>query len=373
MQATLVEVQQVVPQSQTVTVHAIGTVVPARTIQLAAQVSGRIISVSRNFTPGGHFHVNEAMLQIEPRDYELAVQQQDSVLAQAECDLKVEMGQQAVAKRESELLGREIQEEDMELLLRKPQLAMAEAKVKAAQAALEQAKLDLIRTQVVAPFNAMVQSCQVDLGSQVSVGTALATLVDTDTYWVQVSVPVDQLQWIDVPRADDEKGSPVRIYNESAWEAGVFRTGEVRRLMPNLEPEGRMAMLLVVVEDPLDLTAPAGKRHPLILDSYARVEIQGRDLSDVVRIPRTALRDGNCVWVMQPDGTLDIRNVKIAWSGNTDVCICEGLSAGDALIVSDLAVPVAGMALRAAEAAEGNAADHLAESPHPSAEPEDAQ
>ncbi|MEE8567977.1 MAG: efflux RND transporter periplasmic adaptor subunit [Anaerolineales bacterium] len=349
VQARLVEVTRVRSGTQKVAVQAMGTVVPARKIQLASRVSGEIIEVNPEFVPGGHFKANQRMLQIEPKDYQLAVEQFTSNLAKAQCDLKVEMGQQSVAQREYELLGQDVQEEDKELLLREPQMAMTQAAVTAAQASLEQAQLNLKRTNVMAPFNAIVQSRNVDLGSQVNVSTALASLVDTDKYWIQVSVPVDELRWITIPDRNGDEGSLVRVYYESAWGPDAFRMGTVERLMTDLEPQGRMARLLVAVADPLELNSDSQNHHSLILESYVRVKIQGPDLADVVRIPRTALRDGNRVWVMQPDNTLDIREVTIIWGGNDHVCVTDGLADGDLLIISDLAAPVQGMALRTAD------------------------
>jgi len=183
----------------------------------------------------------------------------------------------------------------MELLLRRPQLEMAKAAVSAAEAALEKAQLDLERTVVLSPFNAMVQSKNVDLGSQVSTGTMLASLVGTDEYWVEVSVPVDELKWIDIPGYNAKSGSPVRVYYESAWGKDMFRTGTVERLMTDLEPQGRMARLLITVKDPLQLQSNPEKRHPLILGSYVRVEINGVEVPGIAKIPRAAIREGKQV------------------------------------------------------------------------------
>lgn len=368
--AALVEVAAISPKTEKVVIHAMGTMIPTRSMQLAARVGGQIVDVDGDFVPGGFFGANERILQIEPKDYELLIKQRAGDLAKAQCDLKVEMGQQSVSQREYELLGQDVVEEDEELLLRRPHLAMAQAAVSAAQASLEQARLDLKRTDVLAPFNARIQSKEVDLGSQVSVGASLASLVGTDEYWVQVSIPVDELQWISIPGPREKKGSPVRIYHESAWGKGVFRTGEVERLMTDLEPEGRMARVLVTVKDPLQLKSPQQPFHPLILNSYVRVEIDGKDLANIVRVPRIALRDGGLVWVVKPDQTLDIREVKIVWGGNDHVYVSEGLAEGDLLITSDLSAPVEGMALRAAESFEADAPrQSLAESPEAKGRP----
>lgn len=356
-QATLVEVAKVKRGPQRVVVRAMGTAVPSQSIKLSARVSGEVTDISPRFVPGGRFAAGERILQIDPKDYELAVKQRESELAKIQSDLRLEMGQQSVAESEYELLGHQVNQEDEELLLRKPQLAAARAAVSAAQAAYEQAKLDLKRTEVTAPFNMIVLSRNADLGSQVSAGAELASVVGTDEYWVQVSIPVDQLKWIEIPGVGRSEGSPVQVLHETASGGGQSWEGEVARMMPNLEPQGRMAQVLVSVKDPLGLQKPLSERQPLILDSFVRVEIEGTQLDDVVRIERTSLRDGRDVWVMQPDGKLDIRKVAIAWSGNDHVYVSSGLADGDRLVITDIAAPVKGMALRTSQSASAKSAE----------------
>ena len=345
-QTTLVEVTPLVSADERVVVEAMGTVTPARSIKLASRVSGEVKMVSPELKPGGFFKESERILQIDQRDYELAIQQRMSDLAKAESNLRVEMGQQSVAMREYELLGQDVNEEDQELLLRKPQLAIAEAAVSTARASLEQARLDLQRTIVTAPFNAMIQSREVDLGSQINQGMSLVNLVGTDEYWIEVSIPVDELKWLYIPTGEDIAGSPVRIYHETAWGEGVFREGQVDRLLAELETQGRMARLLVSVADPLDMKKDPDSRHPLLIGSFVRVEIEGKLLSNVMRIPRTAFHDGKHVWIMSPDNALHIREVTPIWSEKEYVYVSEGISSGELLITSSLGASVEGMPLR---------------------------
>lgn len=348
--SVLVEVMPVRHRTQRVTLRALGTVVAAQTIRLAPQVSGDIVQVTDEFLPGGRFGAGDRILQIDPRDYQFVVRQKAYDVAQAERDLKLELGQQSVARREYELLKDAVEKEDQELVLRKPQLKTAQAALAAAKAYLAKAELDLKRTDVRVPFNAMVQSRQVNLGSQVSTGTQLAELVGTDEYWVEASVPVDQLKWIKVPTKSGQPGSPVRVHYAAAWGPGVFRKGRVLRLATELEKQGRMAKLIASIRDPLSLAPENADCPEMILGAYVRIEIDGKDLRSVVRVPRSALRDGSNVWIMSPQNTLNIRRVKIAWSGREFVYVADELREGESLIISDLATPVKGMALRVASA-----------------------
>jgi RND family efflux transporter MFP subunit len=414
--AFLVEGTKIHSDNHHITIDAMGTVVPARSLDLTSRVSGEIIRTGKEFFPGGYLKARDVVVEIDKDDYnllidesihtlkkaslaiiqselaieqseiaieqsELAILQREADIIKAEKDLKLEKGQQKIALREYEVLGEKISKEDEELVLRRPQLKAAEAALEAAKARLEEARasiksaqaykksaqaakksaeaaksqaevnhekarLNLKRTDILAPFNAVIQAKKVDVGSQVSIGTPIVTIVDSNEYWIQVSVPLDRLKWINIPNISNPKGSSVHIYHESGWGKGVFRIGTVKRLMTEVEEQGRMAKLLISVEDPLSLKTVDEKQPEMILRTYVRVEIEGSELSDVFSIPRTAFRDGGRVWILQPDNTLDIRKVEIAWSDKDTVYVTNNLQDGDFLITSDLTTPVQGMALR---------------------------
>ena len=125
-------------------------------------------------TEGGLLKKGMNILQIDPLDYEIALAQKKSAVTDAEYALKLELGHQVVAKREWELLNGSQLGPDMEaeLALRKPHLEKVRAALEAAEADLRTARLDLDRTRIVAPFNAMVRSKSVDIGSQVDTAGA---------------------------------------------------------------------------------------------------------------------------------------------------------------------------------------------------------
>ncbi len=364
--AHLVEVEPVGTTRERVRIQAMGTVVPARQIVLQPQVSGRIVEVDPEFVPGGHFAAGDVMVRIDPRDYELALRQRQSELTQARSDLQIEVGNQSVAALEYELLGEAVPDADRDLVLRQPQLESVRARVASAEAAVAQARLDLERSVIRAPFDALVLQRSIELGARVDSGTDLATLVDTSAYWVQVLVPVSQLAWIETGDRDRGPGSPALVSVPGGPAGRDRREGRVVRLLGNLETEGRMARLLVRVEDPIALQPEQAGMPRLLLDSFVNVRIEGRELDGVVAIDRSRVRDGDRVWVMNDEGELEIRDVTIAFRGEREVFVSDGLSAGERLVVSELSSPVAGMALRTESALAGAAASNgatLAETP----------
>ncbi len=339
--ATLVRTKQVEIAPYSVSIHALGTVIPAVEVTLQPRVGGEVIDLHPAFLEGGIVKKGEVLVRLDPVDYELAITEQEAQLENARYTLKAELGQQAVAEREWELLDlkQDASELDRELALRQPQLRNAQAALKAQEARLKQAKLDLERTTIKAPCNAIIQAALMDKGNIASTQTTLATIVGTDTYWVRVNVPITDLQWLILPNASDENASAVDITTTK----GAARKGKVISVLSDLETEGSMARLLVEVTDPLCI-AQDKKCTPLLLGEFVRARIQGREVDNVITIPRTALREGNEAWVMTQDKKLHIQSVEVIWT-NENVALLRGMDEGTHIVVSDLAAPVEGMAL----------------------------
>jgi RND family efflux transporter MFP subunit len=345
-QARLVEIVDVVPQDSRLTIEAWGTVVAARQVTLQSQVTGEVQRTSHAFEPGAKVARGELLLQIDPADYQLAIRQRRADLTKARAELALEEGKGAVAEQEFTLLSRETEpsQEQRRLMLREPQRETARAAVAAAEAALAAAELNLARTRVKAPFNALVMERQVNMGTRVSSGADLATLVDTDTFWVELAVPAASLHWLKLP-TDGEAGAVVRLYQERIWGEGRYREGRIIRVRGDLDQKGRMVRLLVAVDDPLVL---ANGELPLLLRAFVRAEIAGRELQDVLALDRAWVRDNNTLWVMDRGDKLAIRHPPLIYSGVREVYVRDGLEAGDRIITSELAVAVEGMPLRTA-------------------------
>lgn len=354
--ALLVEVVPVTFAPQPTMVAAMGVVKPSRMVEVKPQVGGEIVGMHPAFVPGSHFRAGEQLIKIDPADTLLAIQQLKGDVARAEAEIVLEQGKKLVALREYQLLGEVVSPEEKALMLREPQLASLQAARDSAAARLEQARLNLERTAVTVPFSALVQERKVNLGAQVSTATTLATLVGSDAYWIEVSVPVSQLRWLQIPQRETETGSAARVYDEAAWGATGSRVGSVLRMAPGLEQQGRMARLLVKIDDPLALLPHNSGQPRLMLDAYVRVEIVGAVLPSVVTLARKDLHDDDSVWLMSSEDQLEIRKVEVAFRGRDTVQVTSGLAEGERLILSPLPAPVPGMLLRLAEPTSASAA-----------------
>ncbi len=328
---------------------------------LSPEVPGKITWVSDELVPGGRIDEGTRLLRLDGRDYRLALQSRSADVNRANLELQLEQRRQAIAEREWEGFSQEdapaggtgeASESGRALALRQPQLENAEVSVEAARSAAQQARLNLQRTTIRAPFNAMVLSEAVDVGQYVAPGGQLATLVGTDEAWVQVSMPVEALPSIHFPERDGE-GSPARVSFDVGGQE-VVREGRVLRLLPDLDASGGMARVLVAIDDPfaMDREGEDAPKVPLLLGSFVTVDIDVPPLSDVVEVPRLAVREGNQVYVMNDQDQLEVRELQVVWGRPESVLVREGVADGERVITSRVPTPVDGMALR-----EENGAD----------------
>jgi len=343
--AMLVDVTEVKRDTYTPVIVAMGTVKPSQDITLSPRVNGEIVARADEFVPGGYVSKGEMLLQIDPSDYKNALQQRKSELQQAQADLNVEMGRQNVAQKDYQLIDESLSGENKDLVLRKPQLNAARSRVNSAKAAVDQAQLELDRTSIEAPFNAHILSRNVNVGSQVSPGQNLGHLVGLDNYWVEATVPVSKIRWLDFPGKNESQGAEAEIRNRSAWPEEEFRQGYLYRLVGSLEDQTRMARVLINVPDPLGYKSENEDLPVLMLGTYVEAKIQAKEIPDVIRLKRDYVRKNETVWVME-DEKLRIRDVDVLLRDARYAYIRDGLDEGDKVVTTNLSTVVDGAGLR---------------------------
>lgn len=343
--APVVETMALEPTGMPRVVQAYGTVMAAQAIDLTSEIDGRVVEVHPSLQPGGVIGKDEVVVRLDPQEYEYAVAQAEAALAEVAAALEVERGRQLVAQREWESFGQDMPESELgkELMLRKPQLLQAEARIASAQSAVNQAKLELTRTVIRAPFDALVVNESVDLGQHISPNSSIASIVGTEAFWVQASVPTTALSAV-LDAARDEAG--VRVFSDVHTAAQPATAGRLVRHLGQVDRDGRMAQVLVEVVDPLALRPGSGSRIPLPLNTYVRVEIDAGLLPNVVPIPRAGLRENNQIWIADGNDTLQVRTVEIVWRQEDRVAVHDTFEPGDRLIVSPLDQMLPGMEVR---------------------------
>jgi len=332
----IVAVEQVSVQPMTLHVDSYGVVKPKYETELVAQVSGQILELSDTFVRGGFVKEGQLLARIDPNDYEAALIDAEANLASAKASLEQERAQGKVAEQEWKRITNA---SPTELSLRKPQLAQELARVKAAQASVLRAKRNLERTEIRAPYDAMIESRNIGLGSFVAMGSNLGKLLGTDIAEVRLPVADNQLQFL-VAQGKQAKVNLVGTFagNKTVWSANISRSEGV------VDNKSRMSYLVAEVKDPYYLNTPNDASTPLRFGAYVNAEIIGQQLAGATSIPRYLISEGR-VATLSSDLKLEFVNVEIARSEGKNVIVTGGLESGDQIITSALDYPVDGMQL----------------------------
>ena len=340
--AVTVDVAEVVKVNPRIQVQAQGTVTPVQETTLLSEVKGRIIEVADNFHVGGFVATGDVLLRIDPRDYQTALLHAEAAVESAESALVQEKGRAEVALREWEKLPRGSQrsEEARDLYLRKPQLEQARAQLLAAQADLNTARDNLDRTVIRAPYDALIREKLGDLGQFVGAGTMLAKIFSVEAAEVRLPIPQSRLEYLELPGvAGYEEGSLIDLYTDVGgdikhWNARLHRTEGV------FDERSRVLFTVARIDDPYALRHPG--REPLRIGTFVNANIEGRELADVVVLPRYVLRAGEYVWVVDDSMRLRNRKVSTLRTGGDKVYIDAGLDAGELVSLTNLNASFAG-------------------------------
>jgi RND family efflux transporter MFP subunit len=313
------------------------------------EVSGRVVKLSSNIREGEFFEENDLLLQIDPRDYEAEVAVAAANLAQARSALAEAQARADQARRDWKRLGEPGEPDD--LVLRKPQMAGARAAVTSAQARLAQANLSLERTKILAPYAGRVLERNIDIGQFVSPGNILARIYAVDFVEIRLPLTNRQLEFVTIPEVyrDDTlgiraPGTPVRLTAKIGSKIYAWQ-GHIVRAEGSIDTQSRQVFVIAQVDDPYGKD-PSG-RPPLKVGQFVEAEIEGMQLNDVVVIPRSALRAGGEVLVVNEQSRLESRRVDVLWSDEQNVVVGSGLDTGDRLVLTPLGTGMDGVEVKA--------------------------
>jgi multidrug efflux pump subunit AcrA (membrane-fusion protein) len=97
--APLVKVEQLHTRDIQMVVSGFGTVRAKVEVEIAPQIFGNVVWINQQFRKGGFIPAGEVLLEIDPRDYELAVQQAQAAVAEAQVLLDLEKAEAKVVFR----------------------------------------------------------------------------------------------------------------------------------------------------------------------------------------------------------------------------------------------------------------------------------
>lgn len=346
-ETTLVEVIYLKPVDISAHIKSYGTVIPYRSQTLASRVSSQIITLSKDLIPGSIVKKGELLVTLDPTDYELILKEKEASVANAKLTLQTELENQKSAQYDFSIFKQNVTPEQKEYLLRYPHIKAAKANLKSQEASYEKAKSDLKRCKIYAPFDAVVLDVAVAAGDTVSSSKTLATLAKTEAFWIKVALSPAKLKGIDIPNYNAKNGSNATIRHDFWDQNTLSLNGKVQSIEKVLDEKSKMAYLLIRVNDPLLLTTHQKHQKPLLLNGFVSIDIEGKRMCNVLRIPLNVLHHNDTVWILQENHTLHIQKVTKVWQDEKYVYLpAKTLKANESLITTFLETPIEGMPLR---------------------------
>lgn len=320
-------------------IHAFGEITTARTVDLRPLVAGRVVAVGAHFIDGGVVAEGETLIEIDDFEYQAEVDEALADLEQARAKLaeidavldaqrsmlkrdreRVEMSRRDVARRE-ELREKGVTSEkaldDARMALNTDQQRVIATNLEiekfAAQARqqlaaiqrlevrLRRARRNLDETRLTAPFDGFLVDVDAQIGKRIGTGDRVAKIYDATR--MEARFHLSHPKFSRLRRGGDYIGRRVRVVWRVDREELAYE-GRIDRI------DGRID----AASGGVDLFARLhgnGVQTPLRPGAFVEVEIDDATYEDVIRLPETAVHDGDTVYLVE-NGRLVPRKVEIA-------------------------------------------------------------
>ena len=302
-----------------VVLEALGTVVPSITVTVRPQVSGVLTSIA--FTEGQMVKKGQLLATIDPRPFEIALQQAIGARMRDEAQLE---NSRVQLQRYQTLLGQDsIARQDVDT--QAAAVKQLEAALVMDRANENTARLNLGYARIVTPVAGRVGLRTVDVGNYIGAGDAsgVAVITQLNPIDVEFSVPQDRVPEI---QASVARGEKLAV---AAWD----RT-RTRKL-----DDGTFSTL----DNQIDVqtgTVKAKARfanaaNSLFPNQFVNARLLLRSVDGAIVVPVTALRtgpNGDFVYVLNADRTVSVRPVQRGVSTGEVIAVIRGLEAGEQVV-----------------------------------------
>jgi RND family efflux transporter MFP subunit len=194
-----------------------------------------------------------------------------------------------------------------------------------------------------------VRNKMVDLGQFVTRGQAIAEIYSVDRAEVRLPIRDRDLAFVELPlvyRDDTGRQPHPRVILRANFAGSVYEwEGRIDRTEGEIDAKTRMVHAVAVVDDPYSYEKNVD-RPPLAAGMFVEAEIFGVGAEKVIVIPRSALRSGDRVLVIDDDDRLRFREIDIARVQRDRVVIRGGLANGERVCLTPMTAVTDGMKVR---------------------------
>ena len=302
-------------------VTAYGRVAAARSLDMIAEVSGRMLEGGVKLKEGQTFKKGTLLYRIDNTEaqYNLNAQKSNFLrdVASILPDIKIDFSNNyEVWQAYFEALDIEKNLPELpKYKSSKEKTFLATKNIYSSYYAIKSAEANLRKYYFYAPFDGSIAQVNFQSGSYVNPGSNIARLMHSKNLEIKVDVPLKDIKWI-------KKGTPVKIYTDNSidsWRGTIVRVGEIVN-------QGTQSIDVYVSISEGDA--------PIYDGSYLQAEIPGSQIEKAMVLPRNAIFNGNEVFVLE-DSVLRVKEITIH-KLDAENAIFSGLKEGSELVVEPL-------------------------------------
>jgi len=300
--------------------NGLGTVTAYNTVTVRSRVDGQIVKI--NFTEGQMVHEGESLVEIDPRPFQVQLEQAEGQLAKDQAQLR---DAQVDFDRYQQLFKAGVipkQQVDTQTA----QVGQFTGSIKADQAAIDNAKLQIAYSHITAPISGRVGLRLIDVGNIVHATDTGGLVVITQLQPIAVifSLPQDQLAGV-IAKLHGSGPLPVEAYDRD--DTTKIATGKLLTIDNQIDTTTGTYKLKAVFNNEKDNLFP---------NQFVNVHLLVDTKRNVTIVPATAIArgpQGTYVYLTQKDSRVKIQPVTVTLNSGNSVAIGKGLRAGDTVVI----------------------------------------
>ncbi len=299
--------------------NGLGNVTAFNTVTVRSRVDGQIVKI--NFVEGQNVAAGQALVEIDPRPYQVQLEQAEGQLAKDQAQLK----DVQVDYERFKLLFNEGVIPKQQLDTQQAQVGTFEGAIKADNATIDNAKLQIMYSHITAPIGGRVGLRLVDMGNMVHATDTNGLLVITQLQPIATlfSLPQDQLPQV---MARMKKGAPISVEAYDRDNTTKLATGKLLTIDNQIDTTTGTYKLKAVFDN---------TKNELFPNQFVNVHLLVDTKKNIVLVPTTAILrgpQGTYVFAVGTDNKVKIHVVTLAEANGNITGISAGLNPGDVVV-----------------------------------------
>jgi membrane fusion protein, multidrug efflux system len=299
--------------------NGLGNVTAFNTVTARSRVDGQIVKI--NFVEGQNVTAGQALVEIDPRPFQVQLEQADGQLAKDQAQLR----DVQVDYERFKLLFQEGVIPKQQLDTQQAQVGTFEGAIKADNATIDNAKLQIMYSHITAPIGGRVGLRLVDMGNMVHATDTNGLLVITQLQPIATlfSLPQDQLPQV---MGRMKKGAPIVVEAYDRDNTTKLATGKLLTIDNQIDTTTGTYKLKAVFDN---------TKNELFPNQFVNVHLLVDTKKNVVLVPTTAILrgpQGTYVFAVGADSKVKIHIVTLAETNGNITGISSGLDSGDVVV-----------------------------------------